>query len=385
MKWYYETGGAQQGPVDEVEIRRLFTAGEITPSSRVWHKEMADWTPAGEVLGPAPAPKASAPVVEAAHTASPAPGPVAPVQAAGQDLAERAGRAARSSPAPTPLWKTPPFLIGCSVAFVIMMGIGTFQLLSGMPDLPDVAGMEGITAEQLQAATTALGKAAELSVAAKAEAPKPSAPAPPDDGGVIPVELRGTYAMKSGASCAKHNTTVTISSQNVAYASSSRESCNRAFSVSKVLRDPPVYRFKVPGKDDFTVINSADGIAITEAPNYVLKGQFESESERVSVGLGQAASEGVIPKVFRGTFKMRSGASCAKHKTTVTISSSNVTYSSRSKESCNRAFTVSEVVDDHPIYRFKVPGKDDFAITVKGDGFSITEAPNYVLKGLFEP
>ena len=93
----------------------------------------------------------------------------------------------------------------------------------------------------------------------------------------------------------------------------------------------------------------------------------------------------MIPKALRGTFEMLSGASCARHETTITISSSNVTYSSQSRESCNRAFTVSEVDDDHPVYRFKVPGKDDFAITVKGEGFAITEAPNFVLKGLFEP
>lgn len=50
MKWYYETGGEQQGPVDEAEIRRLVDDGDLTPSSQVWHKEMGDWTPVSEVF-----------------------------------------------------------------------------------------------------------------------------------------------------------------------------------------------------------------------------------------------------------------------------------------------------------------------------------------------
>ena len=46
--WYYESNGAQQGPVEEAEVRDLIKRGTIGRGTRVWKEGMADWIPAGD-------------------------------------------------------------------------------------------------------------------------------------------------------------------------------------------------------------------------------------------------------------------------------------------------------------------------------------------------
>ena len=50
MKWYYEAGGEQQGPVDEAALRAMLADGTLTPANKVWHQALPGWTPAAEVL-----------------------------------------------------------------------------------------------------------------------------------------------------------------------------------------------------------------------------------------------------------------------------------------------------------------------------------------------
>ncbi len=50
MKWYYEVGGEQQGPVTEEAIEALYSSGVITAETKVWRKGLQEWQPASEVL-----------------------------------------------------------------------------------------------------------------------------------------------------------------------------------------------------------------------------------------------------------------------------------------------------------------------------------------------
>lgn len=45
MKWYYAINGAQQGPVDETELRRLFAQAVVAPETMVWNDTLPEWTP----------------------------------------------------------------------------------------------------------------------------------------------------------------------------------------------------------------------------------------------------------------------------------------------------------------------------------------------------
>lgn len=44
MKWYYERGGGQEGPVAEDELRALIADEALAPENKVWCKELSDWT-----------------------------------------------------------------------------------------------------------------------------------------------------------------------------------------------------------------------------------------------------------------------------------------------------------------------------------------------------
>ena len=47
MQWYYSKNGAQHGPVDDTELRRLALSGEITKEDLLWNASMGDqWQPA---------------------------------------------------------------------------------------------------------------------------------------------------------------------------------------------------------------------------------------------------------------------------------------------------------------------------------------------------
>jgi hypothetical protein len=49
MKWTYETGGEQKGPVDQEQLQAMLSDGSLAPDNKVWHKGLSAWTPAGEV------------------------------------------------------------------------------------------------------------------------------------------------------------------------------------------------------------------------------------------------------------------------------------------------------------------------------------------------
>lgn len=50
MQWYYSKNGAQLGPVDDAELRRLSLSGAITPEDFLWNETMGDtWQPASSL------------------------------------------------------------------------------------------------------------------------------------------------------------------------------------------------------------------------------------------------------------------------------------------------------------------------------------------------
>ena len=59
MKWYYERGNGQDGPVTRGEIRAMIADGTLAPENKVWCKEFADWTAVALLpdLHPAAAPE----------------------------------------------------------------------------------------------------------------------------------------------------------------------------------------------------------------------------------------------------------------------------------------------------------------------------------------
>jgi hypothetical protein len=50
-KWYYNSGGQQQGPVDFSDLQLLAGLGQIGPFDQVWTDGMASWTPASQIQG----------------------------------------------------------------------------------------------------------------------------------------------------------------------------------------------------------------------------------------------------------------------------------------------------------------------------------------------
>ncbi|NNE90269.1 MAG: DUF4339 domain-containing protein [Verrucomicrobiales bacterium] len=49
MEWFYANDDDEKFPVEESELERLISAGEIRADMLVWNQTMADWRPAGEV------------------------------------------------------------------------------------------------------------------------------------------------------------------------------------------------------------------------------------------------------------------------------------------------------------------------------------------------
>ncbi len=45
MTWFYALNGEQKGPVEEAELRKLFTGGTLSGDSLVWKEGMVDWRP----------------------------------------------------------------------------------------------------------------------------------------------------------------------------------------------------------------------------------------------------------------------------------------------------------------------------------------------------
>jgi len=88
-QWYYALNEQQQGPVEEAELKSLFSSGTIKPDTLIWREGMNDWVPYGEVFAgqtdssssnTSTASPEAGPVVDAAGTTSPNTGFGAPVE-----------------------------------------------------------------------------------------------------------------------------------------------------------------------------------------------------------------------------------------------------------------------------------------------------------------
>lgn len=49
--WYYARDKEQNGPVSFDDLRRLVTSGKLQAADLLWHEEMDQWTPAGQIEG----------------------------------------------------------------------------------------------------------------------------------------------------------------------------------------------------------------------------------------------------------------------------------------------------------------------------------------------
>lgn len=81
MLWYYADGGAQKGPVNQDDLKKLVEAGTVRPDTLVWSEGMADWKPYSEAFAPPAPPAPPAPTPDAAAPEASAPGNAVPGQA----------------------------------------------------------------------------------------------------------------------------------------------------------------------------------------------------------------------------------------------------------------------------------------------------------------
>lgn len=65
IRWYYAHPKTREqvGPCDEATVRAKYVAGELAPSTLVWHEGLSEWLPASSAFGASPSP---APAGEAA-------------------------------------------------------------------------------------------------------------------------------------------------------------------------------------------------------------------------------------------------------------------------------------------------------------------------------
>lgn len=49
-QWYYALNDQQQGPVEEAELKRLFSSGTVKADTLVWREGMENWAPFSEVF-----------------------------------------------------------------------------------------------------------------------------------------------------------------------------------------------------------------------------------------------------------------------------------------------------------------------------------------------
>jgi len=47
--WYYEVGGAAQGPVPETVVAGMLRSGALGAGTLVWTEGLAEWTPANRI------------------------------------------------------------------------------------------------------------------------------------------------------------------------------------------------------------------------------------------------------------------------------------------------------------------------------------------------
>src|SRR5689334_6814853 len=48
-QWYYSKGGEQKGPVEQQELQRLLSTGEVKSSDLVWRDGLANWQAASQI------------------------------------------------------------------------------------------------------------------------------------------------------------------------------------------------------------------------------------------------------------------------------------------------------------------------------------------------
>lgn len=79
-KWYFASGGKQQGPVSIEQLQSLIASGKLLSADLVWTESMSNWTPVGQVpelavAAPAPAPPTAAPAAPRPRVMTAAPAP----------------------------------------------------------------------------------------------------------------------------------------------------------------------------------------------------------------------------------------------------------------------------------------------------------------------
>lgn len=93
MQWFFVSGDKARGPIEEEELRRMASAGELQPQQWVWNQAMGDqWAPAQTIPGlfAATPPTATAPAVPGSGALEPG-APVPPFAPAhNRDLMARA-------------------------------------------------------------------------------------------------------------------------------------------------------------------------------------------------------------------------------------------------------------------------------------------------------
>jgi hypothetical protein len=78
-QWHYTRGGQQIGPVSSVELKRLASSGQLTPTDMVWKEGMAEWQAAQKVRGLfATPPSSTPPPPPAPPSFNPATKPISP-------------------------------------------------------------------------------------------------------------------------------------------------------------------------------------------------------------------------------------------------------------------------------------------------------------------
>jgi hypothetical protein len=57
MKWYYESNGQPQGPIQETELRQLRDEGKLVGETLIWRRGMSDWAPLHSISEFSPRPE----------------------------------------------------------------------------------------------------------------------------------------------------------------------------------------------------------------------------------------------------------------------------------------------------------------------------------------
>ncbi len=71
-EWYYARNNRQYGPIAFEALRQLAGDGLLSPGDLVWHEDLSDWQPAGQIDGLFQAPAAVGPLPSLPTRATPA-------------------------------------------------------------------------------------------------------------------------------------------------------------------------------------------------------------------------------------------------------------------------------------------------------------------------